>query len=130
MTQAGYSGKPLAEKLGFAAGDEVFVETTPDWYSSFADENGYDLSPDLPATHAHLFFASKSELSLFLNDYDINEIEKSLWVSWPKKASKIKTDLKEQDLRVAILPLGWVDVKVAAIDDTWSGLQFVRRKKS
>ena len=128
MKSAGYSGKPLAEKLGFAPGDEVFVETTPDWYSKFADKNGYDLTPDLPATHAHLFFASKSELSLFLNDYDINGIEKSLWISWPKKASGVKTDLGEQDLREAILPLGWVDVKVAAIDDTWSGLKFLRRK--
>ena len=128
MSAAGYSGKPLAQKLGFEPGDEVFVETTPDWYSKFADENGIELSPDLPATHAHLFFASKAELKQFLDDYDINEIEKSLWVSWPKKTSGTKTDLAEQDLRDAILPLGWVDVKVAAVDDTWSGLKFLRRK--
>jgi hypothetical protein len=129
MQNSGYSGKPLAEKLGFAPGDEVFVETTPDWYSKFADENGLELSPDLPATHAHLFFASKKELALFLKDYDINEIKKSLWVSWPKKASGMKTDLGEQDLRNAILPRGWVDTKVAAVDDTWGGLKFLRRKR-
>jgi len=128
MNAAGYSGKPLVEKLGFKPGDEVFVETTPDWYSQFADENGLELSPDLPATHAHMFFASQKELSQFLKDYDINEIEKSLWVSWPKKASSMKTDLSEQDLRDAILPLGWVDTKVAAIDNTWSGLKFLRRR--
>lgn len=109
-------------------GDEIFVEATPDWYSTFADENGLALSPDLPATHAHLFFASKSELAQFLKDYDVNEIEKSLWTSWPKKSSGMKTDLTEQDLRDAILPLGWVDTKVAAVDDTWSGLKFLRRK--
>ena len=129
MDGKGYSERSLAEKLGFIAGDEVFVETTPDWYSQFADENGLELSPDLPATHAHLFFASKSELSQFLKDYDVNEIEKSLWLSWPKKSSGMQTDLNEQQLRDAILPLGWVDVKVAAIDETWSGLKFLRRKR-
>jgi hypothetical protein len=124
----GYSGKPLIDKLGFRPGDEIFVETTPDWYSRFAAENGLELKPDLPATHAHLFFASKVELRQFLDDYDIEEIEKSLWVSWPKKASKVATDLTEQTFRDYLLPLGWVDTKVAAIDETWSGLLFYRRK--
>jgi len=54
--------------------------------------------------------------------------EKSLWLSWPKQASGVKTDVTEQTFRDVILPLGWVDVKVAAIDDTWSGLKFFAPK--
>jgi len=125
---AGYSEAPLAAKLGFKPGHSVFVEDTPDWYSDFADQNGFELSPDLPASHAHLFYGSKAELRAFLKEYDIEDIQLSLWISWPKKASGVKTDLSEQDLRDMVLPLGWVDTKVAAVDDTWSGLKFVRRK--
>lgn len=125
---AGYSETSLAKKLGFEASDTVFVEDTPGWYSTFAAENGFVLEPGLPAIHAHIFCKSKVTLIDFLENNVIEEIQKSLWVSWPKKASGIKTDISEQDLRDYILPLGWVDTKVAAIDDTWSGLKFLRRK--
>lgn len=122
------SDKSLAEKLGFKPGDSVFVEDTPEWYSEFSDENGIEIEPGLPATHAHMFFSTKAELETFLKENDLEDIEKSLWLSWPKKASGVQTDLSEQAIRDAILPLGWVDTKVAAIDDTWSGLKFLRRK--
>jgi hypothetical protein len=122
------SDKKLIDKLGFKPGEAVYVEDTPDWYSDFADENGLELTPGLPASHAHIFCASSSELASFLEDNELAEIEKSLWLSWPKKASGRKTDVNEQSFRDAILPLGWVDVKVAAVDDTWSGLKFLRRK--
>lgn len=125
---AGYSGKPLIERLGFQPGDTVFVEDTPAWYSDFADRHGLELIPGLPATHVHIFFNSEAELTDFLKENALDDIEKSLWVSWPKKASGIKTDLSEQTFRDFILPLGWVDTKVAAIDDIWSGLKFLRRK--
>jgi hypothetical protein len=124
----GYSGKPLVTKLGFNPGDTIFVEDTPDWYSTFVDENGLELTPALPATHAHIFCASSDDLTSFLASNTLSDIEKSLWLSWPKKASGVKSDLTEQDFRNAILPLGWVDIKVAAVDETWSGLKFVRRK--
>jgi hypothetical protein len=87
------------------------------------------LEAGLPATHAHLFFDSKVGLRRFLKDTHLNDIEKSLWLSWPKKASGVKTEVTQQTLREAILPLGWVDTKVAAIDATWSGLKFLRRRK-
>ena len=128
MKNTGYSGRPLADKLGFTPGDEVFVEDTPDWYSKFATENGLELTPGLPATHAHIFCSSKTVLTDFLKNNDIEEIEKSIWFSWPKRSSGAKTDVVEQIFRDALLPLGWVDTKVAAIDDTWSGLKFLRRK--
>jgi len=124
----GYSGTSLAKKLGFEPGDTVFAETTPDWYSDFVVKHAIELTPGLPATHAHIFFNSQTELADFLKNNDLNDIKKSLWVSWPKKASGVKTDLTEQTFRDLILPTGWVDTKIAAIDDTWSGLKFLRRK--
>lgn len=122
------SDKSLAEKLGFAPGDSVFVETTPDWYTAFTDENGLELEPGLPATHAHIFCSSKRELADFLKDNALKDIKNSLWISWPKKTSGLQTDLGENDIRASILPLGWVDTKVAAVDDTWSGLKFLRKR--
>lgn len=126
---AGSSETSLADKLGFKSGDSVFVETTPGWYSEFADANELDLTPGLPATHAHIFCDTKSDLRDFLKNNNLNDIQSSLWLSWPKKSSGVKTDVSEQDFRDSILPLGWVDTKVSAIDDTWSGLKFLRRKK-
>jgi hypothetical protein len=118
----------LAKKLGFAPGESVFVETTPDWYSDFADDNELEMEAGLPATHAHIFCAHEAELADFLEYNDVNDVEKSLWISWPKKASGAQTDLGENEIRTALLALGWVDTKVANLDDTWSALQFVRRK--
>lgn len=126
----GYSGTPLIKKLGFTPGDRVYVEDTPDWYSEFATVHDLELTPDLPATHAHLFFDSKAQLTEWLDEVSLSDIKKSLWVSWPKKASDVKTDLTEQSFRDVILPLGWVDTKVCAVDDTWSGLKFLRRQAS
>jgi hypothetical protein len=123
-----HTDKALAEKLGFAPGDSVFVETTPDWYSAFADNNQLELEPGLPATHAHIFCEHEAELVDFLSLNDLRSIDKSLWISWPKKTSGKQAGLTEDQIRAAILPLGWVDTKVAAIDDTWSGLKLLRRK--
>lgn len=125
---AGYSGTPLIKKLGFEAGDSVHIENTPAWYSEFAKKYGLELTPGLPATHAHLFFDDKNYLINWLDNSNLQTIEKSLWISWPKKASGVQSNLTEQDLRDLVLPLDWVDTKVAAIDDTWSGLKFLRRK--
>jgi hypothetical protein len=122
--------KTLADKLGFAPGDSIFVETTPGWYTQFADDNELELEPGLPATHVHLFCRSTAELLAFLDENDLSQIEKSLWVSWLKQTSGQHSDLSENDIRSAILPLGWVDVKVASIDNDWSGLRFVRRHKT
>ena len=128
MSSSGYSGTPLIKKLGFVPGDTLYVEDTPSWYSDMMTENAVELSPNLPANHAHIFCDSKATLQYFLDNTDLEEIVSSLWVSWPKKSSGIKTDVTEQNFRDAILPLGWVDTKVAAIDEKWSGLKFVRRK--
>ena len=120
--------KSLADKLGFSPGDSVFVETTPGWYTEFADNNGIELEPSLPATHVHIFCSSREELTDFLHDYDLKLIEKSFWVSWPKKDGSLKSDISDTDIRSIVLPLGWVDTKVISVDEDWSGLKFLRRK--
>lgn len=122
------SEKTLAEKLGFSPGDSVFVETTPGWYTQFADDAQIELEPGLPATHAHIFCRSRSELGVFLHENDLTQIETSLWISWPKKDGSIRSDLNDQKVREAVLPLGWVDTKVVSVDDDWSALKFMRRK--
>lgn len=119
---------PLIRKLRFNANDTVYVETTPAWYSTFANDNDLDLTPGLPATHVHLFCDTTADLVDFLDENNLGDIAKSFWVSWPKKASGVKTDITEQTIRDLILPLNWVDTKVVAVDDVWSGLQFLRRK--
>jgi len=124
----GYSGKPLIEKLGYEPDDSVYIVNAPDWFARELGQHNVVALPGLPATWAHAFFTKQVDMITFLQTTDLKEIEKGLWMSWPKKASQTASDLTEQDFRDYILPLGWVDVKVAAIDDTWSGLKFVRRK--
>lgn len=127
---AGYSDTPLLKKLGYKPGQSVFVVNQPRWFKELLQSGGLLAANVLPAQWAHGFFKSVSELQEFLDDIDFDDVEVGLWVSWPKKASGIKTDLTEQAFRDYILPLGWVDIKVAAIDDTWSGLKFTRRRKA
>jgi hypothetical protein len=128
VNNAGYSGKPLVAKLGYKPGDQVYEFGMPHDISHYLHGEKVELVLRLPATWAHGFFNWQSELEFFLSSTELNQIEKGLWVSWPKKTSGIETDLTEQMFRDLILPLGWVDTKVAAVNETWSGLLFYRRK--
>jgi hypothetical protein len=126
---SGYSKTPLIQKLGYKTGDTVYLFNVPEIFETYLKENGIIVTSRLPAQWAHCFFNHASELEIFINNTNLNQIEKALWVSWPKKTSKVISDLTEQSFRDKILKLGWVDIKVAAIDETWSGLKFTRRKK-
>ena len=130
---AGYSGVPLAKKLGIAEKSNVVLVGAPDNYLS--------LLGNLPAeVHicsrlsgatdmVHVFSARRAELQRLLMHYrDKLKPTATVWVSWPKKSSKVSTDITEDTIREFALPLGFVDVKVCAIDDTWSGLKLVVRK--
>jgi hypothetical protein len=128
MDHAGYSGKKLVEKLGYKPIDTVYIYNAPENFQDYLRDEHVVGSYGLPALWAHGFFKSQADLHEFLDSIDLDDIEKGLWVSWPKKSSKVKTDLTEQNFRDVILPLGWVDTKVAAIDETWSALKFLRRK--
>ena len=131
---AGYSGKPLALKLGLRDGQRVWFDAMPD---SVADEIGeYALNltsvPD-PAQGidaAHVFVTDRAQLERHLVALR-NQITPAgqIWVSWPKQASKVPTDITEDTIRAICLPLGLVDTKVCAVDQVWSGLKLVIRKE-
>ncbi len=130
---AGYSGTPLVKKLGIKPPMTVFtVDAPPDYASWLADlPAGVSLSPKRkdPVSAAHVFATRKSELKKHLA-----ALRKALepagfvWVSWPKKTAKVPTDITEDTIRELALPIGFVDVKVCAVTDVWSGLKLVIRK--
>jgi hypothetical protein len=128
MSQPGYSDTPLVKKLGYVQGDSVLAVNAPDQFKEILNKLSISTTSSLPAAWAHVFCDTQNELFRFLNYTDLDKIEKGFWISWPKKSSGVITDLTEQTFRDAILPLGWVDTKVAAIDETWSGLKFLRHK--
>jgi hypothetical protein len=126
---SGYSGTPLPQKLGIKADHVLLLDGQP---------AGLDLG-DLPAGSVVRRLPRSMDVTLTWHT-TLTGLEKRLpvlfertttagmvWVCWPKKASKMPTDLDENKVRDLGLELGFVDVKVAAIDGTWSGLKFVRR---
>ena len=127
---AGYSGKPLYQKLGMKPGMKVLPVNAPEHYSDLvADAEGVDYVDTGSADIVHLFCAERADLNSGF-EAALSHVADTgmLWVSWPKKSSKLFVDLTEDQLREIILPTGWVDVKVCAVDADWSGLKFLRRK--
>ena len=130
---AGYSGTPLAKKLGITSGIRVKTGNAPSDYLDLLDPIPDDVKISsrikTPVDLWHLFVASKAELSARLESC-MHEITQSgtIWVSWPKKSSGVASDVNGNVIRELALPLGLVDVKVCAVDDTWSGLKLVIRK--
>jgi hypothetical protein len=131
---AGYSGTPLAKKLGFKEGSRVRISGAPDNYLSLVSPRPENVQiskafrKDIDIWH--FFTRSAVELKTQL-PRQLKAIRQNgmIWVSWPKKASKVPTDVTENVIRKVALPLGLVDVKVCAVDDTWSGLKLVIRKE-
>ena len=127
---AGTSGKPLSQELGLKRGFRIFVEGAPSDYRSLVGEwpDGAKLvaQPKAPLDMVHLFAIEAKGLAAKLTRYrDAIVSDGMVWVSWPKKASGVATDLSDVVVRDTALPLGLVDIKVCAIDETWSGLKFV-----
>ena len=131
---AGYSGTPLGKKLGYREATRVFVDGMPDLIrhdiEKSIDEkpNWHFVSePDLDA--AHIFVTARAALEDKLPALmPLLAPAGFIWVSWPKKASKVPTDITENTIREVCLPMGLVDVKVCAVDATWSGLKLMLRK--
>jgi hypothetical protein len=128
----GYSGTPLAKKLSLKDGQTVWFHAIPD---SVGAEIGHvrliehaTIIPNLDA--AHIFTTERAEMERLLTDLR-HQIAPNgfVWVSWPKKASKVPTDITEDTIRDICLPMGWVDVKVCAVDAVWSGLKLMIRKE-
>ena len=130
----GYSGKPLATKLGIKPDAEVYVAGAPDDYLKLVAPlpAGAKVITRLTAKTelVHIFTSSKAELAKALHTYRTKlDSSASVWVSWPKKSSKLPTDITEDTVREVALPLGFVDIKVCAVTDVWSGLKLVVRKE-
>ena len=131
---AGYSGTPLAKKLGFKPGLRVAAIGAPANYAKLLAPlpTGVDVGTRVGKTTdiVHLFTTSKAELAKKLESWlKLLPADAAIWVSWPKKAAKVPTDITEDTIRAVALPMGLVDIKVCAVDETWSGLKLVLRKE-
>lgn len=150
---AGYSGTPLPKKLGLKDGQRVlfislppelkdlrksanFIEIAEAGWDTFTDGDSSSRSRDADAPRRqgydviHGFTASRAVLAKSAKKL-MKQIDRDgiVWISWPKKASKVETDITEDVIREVVLPIGLVDVKVAAVSDIWSGLKLVIRKE-
>ncbi len=128
---AGYSGTPLARKLSLKDGMHVWFDGAPETVLAELESVQIDLleAPEHVFDAAHIFVSWRGDLERKLAHLRALMPSNSfLWVSWPKKAAKVPTDITEDVIRELALPLGLVDVKVCAVDATWSGLKLVIRK--
>jgi hypothetical protein len=133
MSPAGYSGTPLWKKLGIKPGLTVLTLGAPGEYRSWLDDPpaGVRLTSRGagPFELIHFFTAKRSELEGQLAALEAKLAPGgALWVSWPKQASKVETDITEDTIRQVVLPRGLVDVKVCAVSAVWSGLKLMRRR--
>lgn len=130
----GYSATPLWKKLGYADGVCAWVAGAPAGYEAILGlPKGFDVAWLSRAGRemriAHIFSKDSAKLAT-----QLASLRKTIapggaiWVSWPKKASGVATDITEDRIRDIALPMGYVDIKVCAVDDTWSGLKLVIRK--
>ncbi|MBY4606110.1 DUF3052 domain-containing protein [Rhizobium sp. 9T] len=134
---AGYSGTPLARKLGLARGQAAALLGVPETIGDIHDFDGFSSvafalseTPRRAFDYVHLFVTERTALEAVATKlFDVLKPDGMLWISWPKKSSRVPTDVTEDVLREILLPPGLVDVKVCAVDETWSGLKFVIRKE-
>ena len=133
MKKPGYSGTPLVKKLGIRDGSQLFLSGAP--------KNYLDLVAPLPervllvpridsrTDIVHIFSTGRTELTGALRTTLARMKQDGvIWVSWPKKSSRVPTDITEDVIRDVALPMGLVDIKVCAVDDVWSGLKLVVRR--
>lgn len=129
----GYSSTPLWKKLGYQPNLKAFVDVPPETYQA-----QLGLPPEVTVTwlkqaesginFVHVFSKDAAELKLKLKVLRRKIVQDGVvWVSWPKKASGVKTDITEDTIRELALPMGFVDIKVCAVDEVWSGLKLVIR---
>ncbi|WP_282084931.1 DUF3052 family protein [Aquimarina algiphila] len=132
-TRTGYSGKPLYQKLGIKEDYKVLFYNEPEAYYQWLEipfqptkVSGEDL-----ADMMHIFAKDKEKLREYLIN-GISQIQQNgmIWVSWPKKTSKVETNITEDIIREIAFPLGLVDIKVCSVSNVWSGLKIVIRKEN
>ncbi|WP_369025335.1 DUF3052 family protein [Qipengyuania sp. RANM35] len=131
---SGYSGTPLAKKLSLRDGQRVWFDGMPESVQDEIDEYALELTfvsgPEDAPDAAHIFVTDRADMEAKLTTLRHSMAKDGqVWVSWPKKASKVPTDITEDTIREVCLPMGLVDTKVCAVDDVWSGLKLVIRKE-
>ena len=131
---AGYSGTPLAKKLGIKPGGIMLLVGAPEGYAALLEplSDGVQFGTRLTASTdiVQVFTTRKEALREFLLKYRPKlKPTAAIWASWPKAASKLPTDISGNAVREVALPLGYVDIKVCAVDETWSALKLVIRKE-
>ena len=132
---SGYSGTPLGKKLGYRAGMRVLVGDMPgairhEVERSIGEKLDWLRIPEGELDAAHIFVMSRKVLAERLKGLiPLLDGAGFIWVSWPKKASKVATDITEDVIREVALPMHLVDVKVCSVDDIWSGLKLMIRKE-
>ena len=131
---AGYSGTPLAKKLSLKDGMRVWWDGIPESVAQEIAAEGLQLErlavAEAPVDAAHVFVTERADLETNLRQL-VPLLDRAgfIWVSWPKKTSKVPTDITEDVIRDVALPMRLVDVKVCSVDDIWSGLKLVIRRE-
>jgi len=132
---AGYSGTPHAKKLGIDVGSRIFLSDAPKNYLKLVAPMPEGVRVvrkiDGETDIVHIFSTERARLAAALRA-TLRRIKPdgTIWVSWPKKSSKVSTDITEDTIREVALPMGLVDIKVCAVDEVWSGLKLVVRKEN
>ena len=135
---AGYSGTPLLKKLGYKAEQSALLVDAPAALKTIllgagfraVAESAAAKIPKGPFDVAHVFVSERTKLAAALKQLRERIAQDGMvWVSWPKKASKVATDITEDTIRAEALPIGFVDVKVCAVDEIWSGLKLMIRRE-
>jgi len=133
MKRTGYSEKPLYQKLGLKDVHKILLLNAPEAYLGWLEIPFKITTPkDGELVDViHLFSKEEKELKVLLTDsFPLLEQNGMIWISWPKKASKVVTDITEDTIRKNIFPLGLVDIKVCSVSNVWSGLKVVIRKEN
>jgi Protein of unknown function (DUF3052) len=131
---AGYSGTPLAKKLGLKEGSQLALVGAPKDYASLLEPlpSGVRFATRVSGSTdiVHIFTTRRADLNrLLVTCRSILKPTGMIWVSWPKKSARVATEITEDSIRELALPLGFVDVKVCAVTEVWSGLKLVIRKE-
>lgn len=132
---AGYSGTPLAKKLGIKVGSRIYAHGAPSNYKKLLAPlpDGVAILARMSAGTdiAHVFATRRADLAPAIKAV-LGKMPQdgAIWVSWPKKSAKVPTDITEDTIREVALPLGLVDIKVCAVDEVWSGLKLVIRREN